>query len=77
MEEWAPAPFYTKQAAIIHRKLGQQKQEIAVLKRWLSKVPKGQRPKDVGATGGWIVERLAKLKASGLPQSKRPKNMKV
>lgn len=50
-----PAPAYTEQAAIIHRKLGQKDQEVAVLKRWLARCPKGRRE------GSSIAERLAKL----------------
>lgn len=38
-----PAPWYTEQAAIIHRKLGQHEQEIAVLQRWLAYLPEQQR----------------------------------
>ncbi|WP_339620799.1 hypothetical protein [uncultured Salinibacterium sp.] len=51
----APAPWYTEQSAIIHRKLGQKDQEIAVLKRWLSFVP----PKDRDQTR--LGQRLAKI----------------
>lgn len=36
-----PAPWYTEQAAIVHRKLGQKDEEIAVLKRWLDGCPPG------------------------------------
>lgn len=50
-----PAPWYTEQAAIIHRKLGQRDEEIAVLKRWLNRAPKSQQ------TGSKIAERLVKL----------------
>lgn len=53
-----PAPWYTEQAAIVHRKLGQRDEEIAVLKRWLDRCPKAQR------TGTRIAERLAKLQGS-------------
>lgn len=52
-----PAPAYTEQAAIIHRKLGERDAEIAVLKRWLNRTPKAQR------SGSKIAERLAKLEA--------------
>jgi hypothetical protein len=52
-----PAPWYTEQAAIVHRKLGQKDEEIAVLKRWLSHCPKAHR------AGSSIAERLAKLEA--------------
>lgn len=38
-----PAPWYTEQAAIIHRKLGQRDEEIAVLERWITKCPIGRR----------------------------------
>ncbi|WP_354261427.1 HIRAN domain-containing protein [Arthrobacter sp. OAP107] len=52
-----PAPWYTEQAAIVHRKLGQKDEEIAVLKRWLARCPKAHRP------GSSIGERLAELEA--------------
>jgi hypothetical protein len=52
-----PAPWYTEQAAIVHRKLGQKEEEIAVLKRWLNSTPKSRRG------GSRIAERLAKLEA--------------
>ncbi|MBT2555496.1 hypothetical protein [Arthrobacter sp. ISL-5] len=52
-----PAPWYTEQAAIVHRKLGQKDEEIAVLKRWLAHCPKQYR------NGSGIAERLAKLEA--------------
>lgn len=50
-----PAPGYTEQAAIIHRKLKQKDEEIAVLNRWLAKCPKSRRGESR------IAERLAKL----------------
>lgn len=50
-----PAPWYTEQAAIVHRKLRQREDEIAVLNRWLAKCPPSRRP------GSRIAERLAKL----------------
>ncbi|MDT0168881.1 hypothetical protein [Pseudarthrobacter sp. BRE9] len=52
-----PAPWYTEQAAIVHRKLGQKAEEIAVLKRWMAATPKSRR------AGSRIAERLAKLEA--------------
>ena len=52
-----PAPWYTEQAAIVHRKLGQKDEEIAVLKRWLTRCPKAYR------AGSNIAERLTKLEA--------------
>jgi hypothetical protein len=52
-----PAPWYTEQAAIIHRKLGQKAEEIAVLRRWLARCPKAHR------AGSRIGERLGKLEA--------------
>lgn len=54
----APAPAYTEQAAIIHRKLGQKEEEIAVLKRWLARCPKAHR------ASSSIAERLGKLEAT-------------
>ena len=38
-----PAPWYTEQAAIVHRKLGQHQEEIAVLERWLNLAPSALR----------------------------------
>ncbi|MEW1950820.1 hypothetical protein AB0280_16405 [Pseudarthrobacter sp902506025] len=52
-----PAPWYTEQAAIVHRKLGQKAEEIAVLSRWLDSTPKSRR------AGSRIAERLAKLES--------------
>ncbi len=34
-----PAPWYTEQAAIVHRKLGQNGAEVMVLRRWLARCP--------------------------------------
>ncbi|MDL9980078.1 HIRAN domain-containing protein [Microbacterium sp. ASV49] len=50
-----PAPWYTEQAAIIHRKLGRRDEEIAVLQRWLAACPPKYR------SGSKIKERLDKL----------------
>lgn len=50
-----PAPWYTEQAAIIYRKLGQRDEEIAVLRRWLAVCPPDRRD------GSRIKERLDKL----------------
>jgi hypothetical protein len=50
-----PAPWYTEQAAIIHRKLGQRGEEITVLTRWLAHCPPNRRD------GSRIGERLSKL----------------
>ncbi|WP_460464065.1 hypothetical protein [Arthrobacter pigmenti] len=52
-----PAPWYTKQAAIVLRKLGERDEEIAVLERWLRHTKAGLRE------GSDIAERLAKLQA--------------
>lgn len=52
-----PAPWYTEQAAIVHRKLQQKDEEIAVLKRWLARCPRDMR------AGSKIAERLNKLEA--------------
>ncbi|MEP9363038.1 HIRAN domain-containing protein [Nocardioides sp. CN2-186] len=38
-----PAPWYTEQAAIIHRKLGERDKEEAVLRRWLAACPHERR----------------------------------
>jgi hypothetical protein len=54
-EKLDPAPWYTEQAAIIHRKLGQRDEEIAVLKRFLLACPPSRR------NAGRIKERLDKL----------------
>lgn len=50
-----PAPWYTEQAAIIHRKLGQRDEEVAVLRRWVEACPPQRR------AGSKIQERLDKL----------------
>ena len=50
-----PAPWYTEQAAIIHRKRGERDQEVAVLRRWLDTCPPERR------AGSKIQERLDKL----------------
>jgi tetratricopeptide (TPR) repeat protein len=52
-----PAPWYTEQSAIVHRKLGQKDEEIAVLKRWLDRCPHAHR------ANSSIAERLGKLEA--------------
>lgn len=52
-----PAPWYTEQAAIVHRKLSQRAEEIAVLNRWLARCPKAHR------ASSSIAERLGKLEA--------------
>ena len=50
-----PAPWYTEQAAIIHRKLGQRAQEVAVLVRWLQFVSADERNQT------YLGERLSKI----------------
>lgn len=50
-----PAPWYTEQAAIVHRKLGHHDEEVAVLRRWLSACPPDRRE------GSRVKERLDKL----------------
>ncbi|MFB9309792.1 hypothetical protein BJY17_000751 [Agromyces hippuratus] len=55
-EKLDPAPWYTEQAAIIHRKLGQRAEEVAVLRRYLAACPPDRR-------NGRIKERLEKLRA--------------
>lgn len=52
-----PAPWYTEQAAIVHRKLGDRDKEIEILRRWLARCPGSRR------AGSKIAERLAKLEA--------------
>lgn len=52
-----PAPWYTMQAAIIHRKLKQRDAEIAVLQRWMNHCPPERRE------GSEVAARLAKLTA--------------
>jgi len=52
-----PAPWYTEQAAIIHRKRGERDLEVAVLERWVSACPAERRD------GSKIGQRLAKLQA--------------
>lgn len=56
-EMTSPPPFYTEQAAIIHRKLKQRDEEIAVLQRYVDACP--PKYKDSG-----IRSRLEKLTAS-------------
>lgn len=53
-----PAPFYTIQAAIVHRKLRERDEEVTVLKRWLAASPKRYRQ------GSTVAERLAKIESS-------------
>lgn len=53
-----PAPWYTEQAAIVHRKLGEREAEIRVLERWLRACP----PERLG--GSSIKQRLDKLTGS-------------
>lgn len=55
-EDRAPAPWYTEQAAIVHRKLGQRDEEIAVLRRWLAFVPEESRSESS------LGQRLSKLR---------------
>lgn len=50
-----PAPWYTEQAAIIHRKRGERDLEVAVLRRWVAVCPPERRE------GSKIAQRLAKL----------------
>lgn len=50
-----PAPWYTEQAAIIHRKRGERDEEVAVLRRWLAACPVDRR------SGSKVQERLDKL----------------
>lgn len=50
-----PAPWYTEQAAIVHRKLGQRAEEEAVLRRWLDYCPSERRD------GSSVQQRLDKL----------------
>lgn len=55
-EKTSPPPFYTEQAAIVLRKLGQRDEEIAVLQRYLKACPPKYRENR-------IKERLDKLLA--------------
>ena len=50
-----PAPWYTEQAAIIHRKRGERDLEVAVLRRWVELCSPERRG------GSKITQRLAKL----------------
>ncbi|MDO5675893.1 MAG: hypothetical protein Q4G35_00120 [Propionibacteriaceae bacterium] len=54
-----PAPWYTIRAAIIHRKLEQHSEEIAVLQRWLDHCPAERQQSSE------VWQRWSKL--SGLP----------
>ena len=51
-------PFYTEQAAIILRKLGRREEEIALLHRYVDRLPFPQR------NGSGLKERLDKLEAA-------------
>jgi hypothetical protein len=53
-----PAPWYTEQAAIIHRRLGEHDKEESVLRRWLDACPPERRD------GSRIKLRLDKLGSS-------------
>lgn len=53
-----PAPWYTEQAAIIHRKRGDHAEEVAVLERWLRACPPDLR------SGSRLQQRLDKLRDS-------------
>ncbi|SIS00110.1 HIRAN domain-containing protein [Microbacterium sp. RURRCA19A] len=48
-EGTSPAPFYTEQAAIVHRKLGQRDEEIAVLRRYVDACPPRYRESSLKA----------------------------
>lgn len=50
-----PAPWYTEQAAIIHRKRGEHDKELEVLQRWVRLCPAERR------AGHRLTQRLAKL----------------
>ena len=52
-----PAPWYTEQVAIIHRKRGERDLEVAVLQRWLNMCPPERRG------GSKISQRLTKLQS--------------
>lgn len=54
-----PAPWYTEQAAIIHRKRGERADEEAVLRRWIEHCPADRR------AGSTIQDRLEKLTIRG------------
>jgi len=58
-----PAPWYTEQAAIIHRKLGERDSEVAVLRRWLEACPAELRDRSS------INQRLDKLIGHELPDA--------
>lgn len=59
-----PAPWYTEQAAIVHRKLGQHQEEMAVLERWLNMTPPDRREDSK------IAERYLKcVEKWGLPSA--------
>lgn len=56
VEKLEAPPWYTEQAAIIHRKLGDRDAEIAVLQRWLDACPADRRGDSE------IAQRLEKLR---------------
>jgi hypothetical protein len=51
-----PAPWYTENAAIIHRQRGEHDAEVAVLEHWIAATPPARRY-------GRISERLEKARA--------------
>lgn len=52
-----PAPWYTEQAAIVHRKLGQRVEELEVLERYIAWLPGTSREQHP------LARRLAKLQS--------------
>lgn len=57
---FAPAPWFTEQAAIVHRKLKEQAEEVSVLRRFLDRVPADRRSR----AGRELAVRLARIEGT-------------
>jgi hypothetical protein len=55
-----PAPWYTHEAAVIHRGRKEFAAEVAILERWENACPPGER--GTGAMQSKLAERLAKAR---------------
>ena len=57
---FTPAPWFTEQAAIVHRKLKERAEEVSVLRRFLDHVPAERR----SPAGRELAVRLARMEAT-------------
>ena len=55
-----PAPWFTEQAAIVHRKLKERPEEVSVLRRFLDHVPAERRSR----AGRELAVRLARIETT-------------